>query len=137
MRAQAQFVREQRAVPGQKKVVVVEDDKEIRDLETFLLAAEGFEVVGVATGQGAAATVKREAADLVLLDLMLPDKDGNAVLEELQRDPATQQVPVIVVSAYVNQLQPTAQVKQVVSKPFEITDLLDAVAREIEGSRHP
>lgn len=117
-------------VPGRKKVVVVEDDSEIRDLETFLLSAEGFQVVGVADGESAASTIKREGADLVLLDLMLPGKDGNAVLADLRSDPATADVPVIVVSAYLNQLQRSPQVRQVVPKPFEINDLLDAVTRE-------
>lgn len=117
---------------GPKKVVVVEDDSEIRDLEVFLLTAEGFQVVGVGNGEVAASTVKRERADLVLLDLMLPGKDGNAVLADLRADPATASVPVIVVSAYLGHLRPTPQVKCIVPKPFEITDLLDAISREFE-----
>jgi CheY-like chemotaxis protein len=118
--------------PVPRKVVVIEDDGEIRDLETFLLVAEGFQVVGVETGAAAAATVKRERADLVLLDFMLPDKDGNAILAELQSDPMTADVPVIVVSAYLSQLRRTPQVRRVVAKPFEITDLLDAVTQELD-----
>jgi DNA-binding response OmpR family regulator len=120
-------------VPGRDKVVVVEDDGEIRDLETFVLGAESYRVVGVADGESAAPTVKKEGADLVLLDLMLPGKDGNAVLADLQADPATAQVPVIVVSAYIERLKATPQVKRIVPKPFDITELLDAVTRELEA----
>jgi CheY-like chemotaxis protein len=116
-----------------KKIVVVEDDPELRDLETFLLGAEGYDVVGVPDGTTAAATVKRERADLVLLDLMLPGKDGNAVLEDLSMDPETSRAPVIVVSAFLAQLRVTPQVRKVLSKPFDVTDLLDAIAREIAG----
>ena len=115
-----------------KKIVVVEDDPELRDLETFLLGAEGYDVVGVADGIEAAAIVQREHADLVLLDLMLPGKDGNAVLEELSNQAETRLTPVIVVSAFLAQLRLTPQVRRVLSKPFDVSDLLDAVAREVE-----
>lgn len=121
----------QQVSSNHRKVVVVEDQDEIRDLEVFLLSAEGFQVVGVADGESAAPTVKQQKADLVLLDLMLPGKDGNAVLVDLQSDPQTESVPVIVVSAYLNQLRPTPQVRRILAKPFEITDLLDAVTQEI------
>lgn len=124
------------AVSRRKKVVVVEDDPEIRDLETFLLSAEGYQVVPVSDGTHAAEIIRREAADVVILDLTLPGKDGNTVLRELQDDPVASKPPVIVVSAYLPQLRATPQVKRVIAKPFDITDLLDAVDREThEGQR--
>ncbi len=125
------------AVPGRKKVVVVEDDPETRELELFLLGAEGYRVVGVNSGELAAEAVKREAADLVILDLMLPGKDGIQVLSELALDPATAVTPVIVVSAYAGQmrgraaLQRAPQVRRVLEKPFDIAELLDAIAHEL------
>nr|WP_275939317.1 response regulator [Polyangium spumosum] len=118
-----------------KKIVVVEDDPELRDLETFLLGAEGYDVVGVADGIDAAAIALRERADLVLLDLMLPGKDGNAVLEELGQKPETRHTPVIVVSAFLAQLRLTPQVRRVLSKPFDVSDLLESVAREVDRAR--
>jgi CheY-like chemotaxis protein len=124
-------------VPGRKKLVVVEDDPETREVELFLLASEGYQVVGVADGESALETIRREAADLVVLDLMLPGKDGLEVLAELARDPATAATPVIVVSAYVNHvgareaLRRAAQVKRVLDKPFDVAVLLDAVAHEL------
>ena len=115
------------------KIVVVEDDPELLDLETFLLGAEGYQVTGVPDGESAASTVKREGADLVLLDLMLPGKDGNAVLVDLQGDPTTARAKVIVISAFLNQLRATPQVRRVLSKPFDVTDLLEAVAQEADA----
>jgi two-component system alkaline phosphatase synthesis response regulator PhoP len=112
------------------RIVIVEDDADVREIEMFLLESEGFECVGVPEGGPAAATVKREDPDVVILDMMLPDKDGNTVLAELSADPATREVPVIVVSGYPSRLGPSPQVKQVIPKPFDVTDLLDAVARE-------
>jgi two-component system alkaline phosphatase synthesis response regulator PhoP len=124
-------------VPGQKKIVVVEDDPETRELEVFLLAAEGYQAVGVPDGETATETITREAADLVILDLMLPGKDGLEVLSELGRQPEPSKIPVIVVSAYVNHMGARAallrapQVKRILNKPFDITELLDAVAHEL------
>jgi CheY-like chemotaxis protein len=124
-------------VPGRKKVVVVEDDPDTRELELFLLAAEGYEVTGVGNGTDAAEVVRSQAADLVLLDLMLPGKDGVQVLEDLEREPATAATPVIVISAYANRLarddavRRARQVRQVVAKPFDVGELLGAVARAV------
>jgi CheY-like chemotaxis protein len=125
------------AVPGRKKLVVVEDDPETRELELFLLGAEGYQVVGVPDGELAAATILREAPHLVILDLMLPGKDGVQVLAELAQEPATATMPVIVVSAYGGHsrareaLHRAPQVKRILEKPFDIAELLDAVAHEL------
>ncbi len=127
-------------VPGRKKLVVVEDDDETRELELFLLGSEGYQVIGLPDGEKAAATVAREAADLVILDLMMPRKDGIAVLEELASDPTTAGVPVILVSAYVDRpsvlkaLPRSSQVKQIFRKPFDIAGLLEAVAQHLSPS---
>lgn len=120
---------EERTSRRAPRIVVVEDDPEVREIETFLLESEGFECVGVAEGGPAAPIVKRERPDLVILDMMLPGKDGHAVLAELSADPATREVPVFVVSG-LQQPVASAQVRRVFLKPFDVTELLDAVARE-------
>jgi len=114
--------------------VVVEDDPEMLEVESFLLGAEGYHVIAVADGASAAPAVRKGAADLVLLDLVLPDMSGNDVLAELQRDPATANVPVIVVTAYSRYLRvnPTRQVRRTIEKPFDPPDLLSAVDEELQ-----
>ena len=67
----------------------------------------------------------------MLLDLMLPRKDGNDVLAELASDPSSSKVPVIVVSAYIDRLRRTPQVRGVLTKPFELPELLNVVAKEV------
>jgi CheY-like chemotaxis protein len=109
------------SLPGRKKVVVVEDDDEMRDLESFLLGAEGYQVAAVAEGRAALPAVKREGADLVRQ-------------HEVERDPATADVPVIVVTAYskhFRHVQATRQVRRIISKPFDPMDLLNAVDEEL------
>jgi DNA-binding response OmpR family regulator len=127
-------------VAGRKKLVVVEDDPETLELELFLLKSEGYQAVGVADGERAAETIRGEAADLVVLDLMLPHKDGLQVLAELAQDSRTASTPVIVVSAYVQrmggirELKRAPQVRGVFEKPFDIAELLAAVSNELGGT---
>src|SRR5262249_40172401 len=126
------------ASPGRRKLVVVEDDPETRELELFLLGSEGYQTLGLADGELAAETIKREHAEPVILELMLPRKDGLTVLAELARDSETATTPVIVVSAYAGgparreALGKMPQVKRILDKPFEITELLEAIARELD-----
>lgn len=122
------------AVAGRKTVVVVEDDPEIRELETFLLTAEGYQVIGTADGTEGLAAIQRCGADLVVLDLMLPDKSGNEILQEIGQSQATANIPVVVVSAFTGALAVTPQVKHVLRKPFDVTELLESVAHELDDA---
>jgi CheY-like chemotaxis protein len=119
------------------KVVVVEDDAEVRDLELFLLESEGYEVRGVGDGVTALSVIQREKPDVVLLDLMLPGQDGNALLAQMATDPNTSAVRVIVVSAYTQRLRPSQLVKRVIAKPFDLPRLLEAVAQEVSHGAAP
>jgi DNA-binding response OmpR family regulator len=123
-------------VRQRKKILVVEDDPDLREMEAILLEAEGYDVVALSDGVEAAETVEREKADLVLLDLMMPRKDGLAVLADLRARPRTNGTPVIVVSAYADQTGPhealeQPRVKAIVGKPFEMGALLAIIAREL------
>ncbi len=112
-------------------IVVVEDQEEIRELELFLLEEQGYTVVGVADGALACEVIRQVNPALVLLDLVLPNRGGNAILEELRALPQTREIPVIVVSAYPDELRRTAQVRRIIHKPFEMQPLLDAVRLEL------
>lgn len=128
------------AEPTRKKLMVVEDDDDTRDLERDLLGAEGYQVIALPDGDAVAELAKREAPDVLILDLMLPHKDGIQVLAELGHQSATAHTPVVVVSAYVDRpgvrqsLGAYPQVKQILEKPFDIGDLLEAVKRELGSS---
>jgi PAS domain S-box-containing protein len=81
-----------------KKVLVVEDDLDIARLIQLHLAGDGREVLIVQRGGEALELAQREHLDLITLDILLPDTDGFAVLEELKSNPATREIPVIIVS---------------------------------------
>ncbi|HWZ27634.1 MAG TPA: protein kinase [Gemmatimonadales bacterium] len=87
------------AVTGKARVLVVDDEAGNRDLLGRRLQREGYAVVLASGGREALEVVTREAVDVVLLDVMMPDLDGLAVLERLKADPLTRDLPVIMISA--------------------------------------
>lgn len=80
------------------KIVLVEDDKFLLEVLIFRLKDEGFDAIPVDNGETAYATIKKENPKIVLLDLLLPKKNGFEVLQELKADPATNPIPVVILS---------------------------------------
>jgi two-component system, OmpR family, alkaline phosphatase synthesis response regulator PhoP len=83
----------------QRSVLVVEDEEDIRELLTYNLLKEGYQVAGVATGEGALAAVESRPPDIILLDLLLPGMDGLSVCRKLKANPATQPIPILMLTA--------------------------------------
>ena len=85
---------------GVLRILVVEDQDSIRRMIEALVTARGYEVVAVPSGTKAIDVAMTDPPDLVLLDLMLPGQyDGFEVCRRLRSDPATQHVPVVIISA--------------------------------------
>jgi two-component system KDP operon response regulator KdpE len=107
------------------KVLVVEDDREIRALLQSSLAVEGFEVRTAVSLSEASALLRHQLPDIVLLDLGLPDGDGVQLVRELRRQHST---PVIVVSARHQEEQKIklldAGADDYLGKPFSVAELL-------------
>ena len=81
-----------------KKVLIVEDDEHISKVYEIKLAKEGFATSFARDGEEGLEKIVVEKPDLVLLDLMLPKKDGFGVLEDIQKIPALAHIPIIVLS---------------------------------------
>ncbi len=116
---------------GQKTVLVIEDDPWTRTITTALLAGEGFAVVEAKNGEEGLSLARSHNPDAVLLDLALPTKSGLEVLRELKGDGKTEDIPVIVVSAYgtLMNAQDAHQAAGVIQKPFDYDDLVGQVSR--------
>jgi len=80
-------------------VLVVEDEADIRELVRYNLEKAGYPVRGVATGEEALAAVESDPPELVILDLMLPGMDGLTVCERLKKDPTTNSIPIVMLTA--------------------------------------
>jgi DNA-binding response OmpR family regulator len=81
-----------------KKILIVEDDKFLRELITKKLKDEGYETVGAGDGEEGLDKAKKESPDMVLLDLILPGIDGFEVLSKIKDDPALSSIPVVILS---------------------------------------
>lgn len=81
------------------KILIAEDEPDIRELITFTLKFAGHEVLPTANGEEALQRTREELPDLVMLDVRMPRLTGYEVCRELKADPKTQQIPVIFLSA--------------------------------------
>jgi two-component system alkaline phosphatase synthesis response regulator PhoP len=82
-----------------KTILIVDDEQDILDLLTFNLKREGYETLSAADGESALALARSAQPDLIILDVMLPGRDGWEVLRELRHDPATRSLAVIFLTA--------------------------------------
>ena len=77
----------------------VDDDNTIRDIEVYTLTQTGFEAKGFADGISMLEALKTKRPELIVLDIMLPGKDGVEVLKEIRSNPETRKIPVIMATA--------------------------------------
>ena len=83
-----------------KKILLVEDDENIREMYQMKLEMEGYEVVTAGDGKKALELIEKEKLNLTLLDILLPKKDGFEVLKEIRqsKNEKTRNIPVIIIS---------------------------------------
>ncbi len=81
-----------------KKILIVEDDKFLRELISRKLLGEGYDIVEAVDGEEGIKKIKEEKPDLVLLDLILPGADGFEVLSKTKEDPSLVSIPIIILS---------------------------------------
>ena len=83
----------------QLRVLIVEDDREIREMVALMVRGMGHAIVTAATGKEAIARLREQSADIVLLDLMMPEMDGFEFLAEVRTRAEWRSIPVLVVTA--------------------------------------
>jgi CheY-like chemotaxis protein len=120
------------------RVLVVDDDNEIRETMVEVLNDEGYEAVGASDGIEALAQL-RDPADrwcLVLLDLMMPNMDGRTFRAEQLQDPAIAPIPVVIISA-MNDVAAAAEELEVaahMTKPIPLRELIQVVRQFCAGN---
>ncbi|HZM14481.1 MAG TPA: response regulator [Candidatus Krumholzibacteria bacterium] len=128
-----------KATQEPSRILVVDDEENLRNILEFQLRAEGFAVRGLGRGDETLATTLQWKPDLVLLDLMMPGMDGFSVCRALRGNESTQGLPVIVVTARgdaATRLQAlVAGAHEFVVKPYAWDELLGRIRKAIELSR--
>jgi len=119
------------------RVLVVDDDHNIRDLIAFRLQSVGYDVVTADNGHEALAVAGRVLPDLLVLDVNMPGLDGIEVCHAVHENAVTAKIPVIVVSARAQRtdidLAYAAGAEDFLAKPFDATMLLQRVGWLVGG----
>jgi DNA-binding response OmpR family regulator len=120
------------------RIVVADDEADIRRLIAFTLRRRGYVVIEAAAGDEALALIRQEQPDLAVLDVLMPGKTGIEVAQLLSHDPATAAIPVILLSALgqVTDVKAGLQSGALIylTKPFAPPDLVASVVSVLGGS---
>lgn len=126
---------------AKEKILVVDDERDIIELIKYNLEMEGFRVSSAYNGEDALRLAKREPPDLFILDLMLPGMDGLEVCRVLKKEPKTNHIPVIMLTAKTGEPDIVVGLElgadDYITKPFSTRELVARVKAVIRrGSRH-
>jgi DNA-binding response OmpR family regulator len=123
------------------RVLIVEDEPDIRDLLAFHLEREGYQVSRSKTGADALRQAVASPPDLVLLDLMLPEIDGLEVCRRLRRDPRTASLPIVMLTAKGEEIDRVLGLElgadDYIVKPFSPKEVVARVRAVLRRSRPP
>ncbi len=112
-------------------IYIVEDDRNIQEIEMFALKNAGYEVEGFFTGAGLWKSMEKEIPDLILLDIMLPDTDGLEVIRKLRNKKSYAEIPVIMVTARSSEVDKVKGLDlgadDYITKPFGVMELISRV----------
>ncbi|MDX9860043.1 MAG: PAS domain S-box protein [Rhodospirillales bacterium] len=135
---------EREPIAGRKQVLVCEDDPDVAKILAMMLVQAGMDAEIATTAEAAQTRLSERRFDAMTVDIMLPGKDGIALIREVRRDPAVRDIPVVVVSARAGDVRDhieaaTLGVLDWLSKPIDEERLLRAVtkAANVTHSRKP
>ena len=122
---------------GKKKVLIVDDDPEIVELINEVLSRDGrFEIKTASSGYEAGISTQQFQPELILLDYMLPDVNGNVVCQTIRKNPQFESIKIIIVSGVVKQDEIDQLLKSgaegFIKKPFNVDELTDKIATVLQ-----
>jgi DNA-binding response OmpR family regulator len=126
-------------VSGRPVILVADDDRDILELVSLALERDGYELVLASNGEEALALARTRLPSLAVLDVMMPRLDGCEVTRRLRADDATRALPVVLLSAFADELQAArglaAGADAYVKKPFSPRELSAQVTELLDGPR--
>jgi len=116
-----------------KTILIVDDEFEVTDILRWLFEWNDFKVHTAANGREALSSVERHAVDLCIIDLMMPIMDGIELVRHMKENPATQSIPIIMMSAGPPDFD-DIKFDYFFRKPFLFQDLLAQVKTILNGA---
>ncbi|MBQ3545518.1 MAG: response regulator transcription factor [Lachnospiraceae bacterium] len=120
-------------------IYIVEDDKNISEIETFALKNSGHNVMEFESGKLFFKKLLEKKPDLILLDIMLPDEDGLSILKKIRNAPETKKIPVIMVTAKTTEIDKVkgldSGADDYLTKPFGVMELISRVKALLRRSK--
>lgn len=109
-----------------EKILYADDEDDIREIIQNILSKENYEVILARDGNEALKLAKEKNPDLIVLDYLMPGLTGDQVCEALKKDTQTQHIPIIIITAYLNEKEKSLSAGAIdfINKPIERTDLL-------------
>lgn len=119
-------------------IYIVEDDVEVREMETYALKSSGFDVMAFECGKAMDEQVKTRVPDLFILDIMLPGEDGLNILKRLRVQEKTKDIPVIMLTAKGTELDKVKGLDlgadDYIAKPFGVLEFISRVRAVLRRS---
>lgn len=118
------------------KILIVDDDPDLVEAVTMILESKDYDVIAAYGGIEGLEKAKTEEPDLIVLDVMMPDKDGYAVCKELKGDSQYSKIPILLLTAVVSKISTTRYTQQMgleteaddyIDKPVEPAELVKRI----------
>ncbi len=122
-----------------KKILVIEDNKDILDNTVEILGLSNYEAIGASSGKEGVEKALSQLPDLILCDIMMPELDGYGVLHMVQKNPKLERTPFIFLTAKTEQSDirrgMSLGADDYITKPFDATDLLNAIDSQLKKAK--
>lgn len=120
-----------------KRIIVVDDDREIREIVTFALRRLNFDVANAGNGQELQQLLTAQLPDLILLDVMMPGEDGYRIFDALRTGVFTRHIPVIIMTAHAEEIYQRISADlgaaNHITKPFHPLELVAIVQNILQN----
>ncbi len=125
-------------------ILIVDDDPDVREAVKIILETQPYELIFASNGEECLEQVKKNTPDLIILDLLMPKKDGFEVIKELREHPSYPRIPILVLTAlkkeaagrrYELETALRMDVDDYIEKPIQPDDLIDRVKRILTRAR--
>jgi CheY-like chemotaxis protein len=119
----------------QPKILIVDDDPDFVEATVRVLKTKPYQIVVANDGKEGIRKIRSENPDLILLDIMMPEKDGYAVADEISKDSAISEIPILALTSVIESLgQPPFpfKISEYLQKTIKPTDLLERIDKHLK-----